>query len=136
MVQEAIVSKILNSNMAEVSVLRVSACGKSCSSCDGCSLQSKLTIKAINPYSSAVGQKVLIESRTSKIFAVAFIVYLLPVITMITASIVAAYQGASEFKCVIAAFVGLINGIIVTLLVNHFIKNRKPIEYRIIKELN
>ena len=136
MVQEAIVSRILNDEMAEVFVVRISACGKSCTSCEGCSLQNKLVVNAINSFSSAVGQKVLIESRTSKIFAAAFVVYLLPMLTMIFASIIMAYRGASELTCVLAAFIGLSVGILITLLIHHFIKNKKAIEYTIIKELN
>ena len=136
MVQEAIVSKVFADKMAEVSVVRTSACGKNCSSCEGCALQTKLSVVAFNKTSSSVGQKVLIESQSSKIFGAAVAVYLLPMFTMIFASVFAAYCGASETVCVISAFGGLALGLCIVFAINRFLKGKKAIEYTIIKELS
>ena len=136
MVQEATVTKVFADSMAEVSVVRTSACSKNCSSCEGCALQTKLSVVAFNATSSSVGQKVLIESQSSKIFGAAIAVYLLPMFTMIFASVFAACYGAAESICVISAFGGLALGICIAFAINRFLKGKKSIKYTIIKELS
>ena len=62
MLQEAVVTKLLPEDRAEVSVVRASACGKNCSSCEGCAFQNELKVVADNPIKANPGTKVQIES--------------------------------------------------------------------------
>lgn len=135
MVQEAIITKLLPNNMAEVAVVRASACGKNCSSCESCVFQNELKVVAKNHILSTPGHKVLIETESSKIFGAAILVYLFPMIAMIAGYILAASAAFSELLCVFFGFVGLAAGFVVVILVHKKIKSNKPISYTIVKEL-
>ena len=135
MVQEEIITKKLSADLAEVAVVRVTACGKSCSSCESCMFQNELKVVAENPMSIEGGKKVLIETKTSKVFGAVVAVYLLPALVMIAAAIVAAVLGATEAICVISAFSALIVSILLTIIFHRFSKGNK-IVYTIVKELN
>lgn len=136
MVQEAIITKLLSNEMAEVAVVRASACGKSCSGCESCTFQNELKVTAHNKISALPGHKVLIESKTSSIFSAALVVYLLPMCFMIAGFIIASFASLSEAVCVAASFVGFFFGVAVILLYNRRKKLKKPISFSIIKELN
>lgn len=135
MTQEAIIIKLLPDNMAEVAVVRAGACGKNCSSCETCIFQNELKVLAKNNTLSKPGHKVLIETESSRIFGAALLVYLLPMVTMITGYMLAAYSGLSELFCVGCGFAGFAVGLAVVILVHRIIKNKKPISYIIVKEL-
>ena len=135
MIQEAIITKLLPDNMAEVAVVRATACGKSCSSCESCIFQNELKVQAKNSISSIPGKKVLIETESSKIFGVILLVYLLPIITMLAAYIAAAAVNLSENLCIALAFVGFVLGILPMLIFHRRGKNNAKISYTIIKEL-
>ena len=136
MVQEAIVTKLLQENKAEVSVVRASACGKNCSSCDGCAFQNELKVVAFNPINANIGTKVQIESSTPAVFGAVLLVYLLPMICLIAAYLVAAAVGFKEGACIAVGFAGLFLGVAIMLLVNKCLKNKAGIEYTITKELS
>ena len=85
MTQEAVVTKLLPSGMAEVAVKRTSACGGNCGSCESCVFQNEMKTPALNRIGAKPGQKVLIESQSSKIFKAAFLVYVLPLLFFLAA---------------------------------------------------
>ena len=74
MTQEAIVTRRLPDGMAEVVVTRGTACGSNCGNCESCIFQSELKTHANNLIDAQPGQRVIIQSKSSKIFGAALLV--------------------------------------------------------------
>lgn len=136
MVQDAVVTRLISNGMAEVTVKRASACGKNCSSCEGCALQSEFKVLAHNPIGAKPGAKVSIQSSSGKVFGAVFLVYLLPIFSLVLAYILAAKLGFGEGACIGFGFLGLFIAVACMLLVNKCFKNKTAIEYTITKELS
>ena len=85
MTQDAIVTKILPNDMAEVAVARTTACGGNCGSCEACIFQSEMKTLARNRIGARIGQKVVIASKSSTIFGAALLVYIMPLLVFIAA---------------------------------------------------
>lgn len=117
MTQDAIVTKLLPNAMAEVVVTRSTACGSNCGSCEACIFQSELKAVAKNSINARPGQRVVISSRTSKVFSAAMLVYVMPLVLFILGYAAASLLGAKEGLCILASFVCLILSAV--LLVRH-----------------
>jgi len=80
MTQIATVEKLLSGGMAEISVARQSACAHDCHECAGCGgTPAPVRAAAKNPIGAQVGQKVIVESSSRDFFAMALLVYMVPV---------------------------------------------------------
>lgn len=80
MTQVATVERILDSEHAEISVPRKSACGHDCEECAGCGVTgAAVHARAANPIGAVPGQKVVVESSTKKMLRIVALVYLIPV---------------------------------------------------------
>ena len=110
MTQDAIVTKRLPDGMAEVVVTRTTACGSNCGNCESCIFQSELKTPARNLIDAKAGQRVVIESRSSKIYKAAMLVYIVPVLLMLGLYALASVLGAREGLCIAASFAGLLLG--------------------------
>ena len=110
MTQDAIVTKLLPEGMAEVVVTRATACGSNCGNCESCIFQSELKTPARNLIDAKAGQRVVIESRSSKIYKAALLVYIVPLLLMIGLYALASSLGAREGLCIAASFVGILIG--------------------------
>ena len=108
MTQDAIVTKLLPNAMAEVVVTRSTACGSNCGSCESCIFQSELKAVAKNTINAKAGQRVVISSRTSKIFSAALLVYVMPLVLFVLGFTLATVLGASEGIAIIVSFLALI----------------------------
>ena len=135
MTQEAVVTKLLPSGMAEVAVKRTSACGGNCGSCESCVFQNELKTPALNRIGARPGQKVLIESQSSKIFKAAFLVYVLPLLFFLAFYLLAALLGLSEALRIAASFMGLIAGGVILVLSQKKIRETDRITFTIIEFL-
>ena len=135
MTQEAVVTKLLPSGMAEVAVKRTSACGGNCGSCESCVFQNEMKTPALNRIGAKPGQKVLIESQSSKIFKAAFLVYVLPLLFFLAAYLLAAALDLSEALRILASFAGLIVGGVVLVLSQKKIRDKDRITFTIIDYL-
>ncbi|MBR7146593.1 MAG: SoxR reducing system RseC family protein [Oscillospiraceae bacterium] len=81
MTQIATVEKILPNGRAEISVPRKSACGHDCEECAGCGVSgSSVRAVASNPIGARVGDKVVVESSSKKLYGMILIVYMLPLL--------------------------------------------------------
>ena len=89
MTQDAVVTKLLPNNMAEVAVARTTACGGNCGSCESCIFQSELKTPARNLVGARPGQKVVIESKSSAVYKAAMLVYLLPITLVVLGYVLA-----------------------------------------------
>ena len=95
MTQDAVVTKLLPNGMAEVAVTRGTACGGNCGSCESCRFQKELHTEARNLIQAQPGQKVTIESKSSRIFGAAVLVYVMPLLFFLAGYGLAAVFGAS-----------------------------------------
>ena len=118
-----IVSKLLNDGRAEVSVVREAACGGNCPSCEACIYQTEFSLIAENSIGAKPGQRVRVESETGKFFKIAFLVYIIPMITMVIGLIVPAMLNCSEGMIILYSFAGLAFGFLLIWLIN---KIKKP----------
>ena len=132
MTQEAVVTKLLPSGMAEVAVKRTTACGGNCGSCESCVFQNELKTPAFNSINAKPGQKVLIESQSARIFKAAFLVYVLPLLFFLAGYFAASLLRLSEPLQIAASFCGLIIGAIVLVVSQRRINEKDKITFEII----
>ena len=132
MTQDAIVIKLLPNAMAEVAVTRSTACGSNCGSCEACIFQSELKAVAKNSIHARPGQRVVIESRTSKVFSAAILVYVMPLVFFVLGFAVASLLGASEGLSILVSFICLILAAVILVLHQKRQSEEKQIQFEII----
>ena len=66
MTQDAVVTKVFPNGMAEVAVSRGTACGSNCGNCESCVFQNEIKAFAKNSVHARPGEKVVIESLSSR----------------------------------------------------------------------
>lgn len=132
MTQEAVITKLLPDNMAEVVVTRGTACGSNCGNCESCIYDTKVKAVAKNPIGAVRGEKVVISSKTSFVFGAAMLVYVMPLVLFLLGFAIAHILGGSEGICVLTSFIGLILGAVVIVLSQRLKKDKKPLVYTII----
>ena len=133
MTQNAVVTKILPDGMAEVSVIRGTACGSSCSNCDSCIFNSEIKTAAKNIISAFPGQKVVISTKSSKIYGALFLVYILPFIMFFIGYIIASSIGLKEGGCILVSFAFFALGAAITVLSQRLKKKKDGITYEIVR---
>lgn len=135
MTQEAVVTRILPDGMAEVAVKRTTACGGNCGSCESCVFQNELKTPALNRIQARPGQKVLIESQTSRIFKAAFLVYVFPLLLFLAGFFASSALSLGETAEIICSFVGLILGALIVVLSQRRIREKDKITFEIVEFL-
>lgn len=134
MTQDAVVTKLLPGNMAEVAVARTTACGGNCGSCESCIFQSQLKTEARNLVGAKPGQKVIIQSKSSAIYKAAMLVYIFPLVLTLLGYVSAYLAGGGEGACVAVAFSGLFLGAALIVLSQRLKKDKgKEISFEIVK---
>ncbi len=71
---------------AKVLIRKTSACSHDCSECSACTAPTFETTVS-NPIGACIGDRVVIEARSSRILAISLLVYILPVFLLIAAAI-------------------------------------------------
>lgn len=134
MTQEAVViSTFPSTEMAEVSVLRGTACGGNCGSCEVCAYQNELRTPARNRINAPKGSHVIIESSTKDVYKAEVIVYIMPIALLIIGYLIASMLGAAEGICVLVAFIALAAGALIVVLTQ---RNKKGISFEIVGYCN
>ncbi len=133
MTQDAVVFRCLDNERAEVVVTRATACGANCESCEACVYQNELKTVARNLIGARPGQKVLIESKSSKVYGAILLVYIVPILLAVLGCFAAYAMGASEGICVLCTFLGFLMGAVVTVVTQRLMRDRNPITFDIIK---
>ena len=133
MTQDAVVTRLLPNNMAEVAVARTTACGGSCGSCESCIFQGEIKTLARNRIGAKPGQRVVIESRSSKIFGAAALVYIMPIALFILGYALASLVGAAEGVCVAVSFAALLLSALILILSQRMKKNKNSFTFDIIR---
>ena len=131
MTQDAVVTRLLPNQMAEVAVTRSTACGGNCGSCEACMFQSELKAVARNLIRAVPGQRVTIESRTAKVFSAAFLVYVMPLIFFIAGYALSSAAGASEGLSILVSFLALVLSAVLLVRIQKR-KRNDPITFDII----
>lgn len=132
MTQAAVVTKLLPDGMAEVAVTRGTACGGNCGSCESCMFQSELRVTARNQIQARPGQKVTIESKSSRIFGAAVLAYVMPLLFFLAGYALAAAWGAAEGIRILVSFAALLISAVILVLSQRLNKNKKAITFDII----
>ena len=132
MTQDAVVIRLLPNDMAEVAVTRGTACGGNCGSCESCMFQTELHTEARNRIQAKPGQKVIIESKSSRIFGAAMLVYIMPLVFFLAGYGIAAALGAGEGIRILVSFVSLLVSAVVLVLSQRLNHKQKPITFDII----
>ena len=132
MTQDAVVTKLMPRGMAEVTVVRSTACGGSCGSCESCIYQNELKTLARNKIDAQPGQKVGIESKTSVVVGAAMLVYIMPLALFLIGYALAAAAGASEGLCIAVSFAALVVGAVILVTSQKLRKNKNPITFDIV----
>ena len=130
MTADAVVTKLMPHGTAEVAVIRMTACGGKCDSCEACKCDSEVRVVASNPLGAKPGQRVVIESRSSEVFGAALLVYILPILLLLAGYIAGAALELSEGLCILLAFAATGLGTVITFI---FLRGKKKISYNIIK---
>ena len=111
MTQNAVVTKVINTETAEVTVSRNTACGSCRSSCVGCMSGKKIAVLAANDIAAVVGDRVVVYSRTGKILKTAAFVYLLPLCALFAGYAVSAIISVNENISIITGLLSFFLGI-------------------------
>lgn len=135
MTQEAVVTRLLPNDMAEVAVRRTTACGGNCGSCESCVFQNELKTPAFNRIRAKPGQKVLIESQSSRIFKAAFLVYVFPLLFFLAGYLLSAALSLGEAAGIVFSFAGLILGAVIVVLSQRRIREKDRITFEIVEFL-
>ncbi len=131
MTQYAIIKKLTGPEKAEVEVLRGTACGDDCGSCEVCHYASKIRVEARNPIGASVGDRVEIETSTSKVLGAAVLVYVVPfVLFFIGYAIAALLLDMAELPSMLVSFAFFAAGFAVVAIVGKRHK-KNPITYEI-----
>ena len=127
MTQDAVVTRLLPNNMAEVAVARTTACGGNCPSCESCIFQNEIKTLAKNRIAARPGQKVVIATKSKVIFGAAALVYLMPIALMLLSYALAALAGAGEGLRILASFAALILSAFILVASQRSKKNKDKI---------
>ena len=132
MTQDAIVYRCLDAGNAEVVVTRATACGSNCASCEACVFQNELKTVARNLIGARPGQKVLIESNSSRVYGAIMLVYIVPIVLAVLGCFLAYGAGASEGICILCTFLGFALGAVITVLTQRMKKGKNSITFDIV----
>lgn len=116
MTQEAVVNKLFANGYAQVTVARGTACGGNCDNCEACVYQQEVEVVAKNEIEAKVGDRVLINCKSSKIYGAVMLVYVLPLILMLAGYAVGYAAGLTEGLCILCCFGGLLLGGLLVVL--------------------
>lgn len=138
MTQNAVVTKIIDSLTAEIAVARQSACGGNCHACGGtCASKSRMTVTAINKAAAAVGDRVVVSSKSAHIIGITLLVYIVPLVLFFIGYAAAALAGLGEKLSIIISLTGLFAGIGIVIVINQvIIAKRNPVTFEIVSILS
>ncbi len=131
MTQDAVVTRVFSNGFAEVAVTRGTACGSNCGNCESCAFQNELKAIAKNTVHATPGEKVVIESVSSRIFSAAFLLYIVPFIALFIGYAIAAVNALSEGMCILLGFAAFALAVAVVVVCQRINKRKKPITFEI-----
>ncbi|MBR1689629.1 MAG: SoxR reducing system RseC family protein [Oscillibacter sp.] len=134
MTQIATVERILDSQHAEISVPRKSACGHDCEECAGCGVTgAAVRARAVNTVGAEPGQKVVVESSTRNMLGIVALVYLIPVVLFLAGYLIALALGGSVGVQYGTAAAGFFLGIVPAILYDRRLRARGGLSFTIVR---
>lgn len=133
MTQDAVVTKVLPNNMAEVVVSRGTACGSNCGNCESCVFQNEIKALAKNSVHATQGEKVVIETLSKDIFGAAFLLYIVPFIAFFIAYAIAYSRSLGDTACIIISSAAFVLCFLAVILYQKIKRSNKPIKFEIIQ---
>lgn len=139
MEQIAVVKKVLDNGMAQVSVERGTACGAahSCADCAGCEhviIQTEKVVNAFNDARANAGDIVKLRSDNAPFLKSAAIVYLLPlVLALAVYGIASATLTLSEGPMMLFALLGFVIGILIAVVWDRHMKKVNGLRFHIVE---
>ena len=137
MTQIATVEARIGEALVRIAVRRETACGHDCENCGGCGVSGGqvLRVEARDPIGCAVGDKVLVESDTGQILSAAALVYLLPLVTLISGYAVGAAIGPLFWQILLTP-IGFLLGLLPALRMDRKAKQERQTAFRIVEKLS
>lgn len=133
MTQIATVERILDSDHAEISVPRKSACGHDCEECAGCGVTgAAVHAKASNPIGAQPGQKVVVESSTKKMLHIVALVYLTPVVLFLLGYLLTLSVESIALRYT-AAVAGFLVGILAAVAYDRKLRSQGGLSFTIVR---
>ena len=134
MTQIATVERILDTDHAEISVPRKSACGHDCEECAGCGVSgAAVHARASNPIGAQPGQKVVVESSTKKMLRIVALVYLIPVVLFLAGYVITTLLTPSVGLQYGVAVAGFVLGIVFAILYDRRLRARGGLSFNIVR---
>jgi sigma-E factor negative regulatory protein RseC len=134
MTQIATVERILDTDHAEISVPRKSACGHDCEECAGCGVTgAAVHARASNPIGARPGQKVVVESSTQKMLGIVALVYAIPVALFLLGYLVAVLLGAGVGVQYAAAVLCFAVGIVLAVAYDRRLRAQGGLSFTIVR---
>ena len=130
MTQYAIIKKLTGPDTAEAEVLRGTACGGDCGSCESCHYASKLRVEEKNELGAMPGDRVEIETQTSRVLGAAVLVYVVPFVLFFIGYAIAAAMDLAEGPAIAISFVFFAAGVLFAALFSRR-KSSRPITYEV-----
>ena len=130
MTQYAIIKKLTGPDTAEAEVLRGTACGGDCGSCESCHDASKLRVEVKNERGAMPGDRVEIETQTSRVLGAAVLVYVVPFVLFFIGYAIAAAMDLAEGPAIAISFVFFAAGFLFAALFSRR-KSSRPITYEV-----
>ena len=131
MTQIATVERIINSDYAEISVPRKSACGHDCEECSGCGVSgAAVHARARNPVGARPGQKVVVQSDTQKMLGIVALVYLTPVVLFFLGYFGSIMVSSMAVRYTAAA-AGFVLGIVIAILYDRRLRRDGGLKFTI-----
>lgn len=133
MTQRAVVKRRLDGGRVEVLVKRTSACSHDCDNCAGCGSMvtvGDLTAVAQDDLGAQVGQRVTVETASSRVLKLAAALYLLPFVGLFGAYLLMANasEGVAALSAVAAFFLVLLG---VSLPLERYLR-RRAVTFRVV----
>ena len=134
MTQIATVERILDTDHAEISVPRKSACGHDCEECAGCGVSgAAVHARASNPIGAQPGQKVVVESSTKKMLRIVALVYLIPVVLFLAGYVITTLLTPSVGLQYGVAVAGFVLGIVFAIFYDRWLRARGGLSFNIVR---
>lgn len=134
MTQIATVERIIDANHAEISVPRKSACGHDCEECAGCGVTgAAVHARALNPIGARPGQKVVVQSDTSKMLGIIALVYLTPVLLFLAGYLAAMAVTSSAAVQYLIAGIGFAAGILLAVSYDRRLRRQGGLSFQIVR---
>ena len=131
MTQIATGERIINSDYAEISVPRKSACGHDCEECAGCGVSgAAVHARARNPVGARPGQKVVVQSDTQKMLGIVALVYLTPVVLFFLGYFGSIMVSSMAVRYTAAA-AGFVLGIVIAILYDRRLRRDGGLKFTI-----